>query len=271
MASSAPAPTVAPTFRSRPLAALLLAALLLAIACVPLPAVGQQTTGKAASQHGELTPLGSAADSVTPTPTTTAPANESAGSDDRPAPTAAAAGDGLIMPDDATEEELSEVVVPLSDEVLRKITDALQREQRSGQPQSTGDLILDDVLDVIRRQGSVLDGSTLESMMQQPPVTGPNPRSQPPTAQSAHPSLAPHPSLPPVIDPLLPSAGGLPAGMPQTTSEMRFFVAESLLRSARELAALPGSDAQRQRLIAAMREQATVLMIDEFAPTAADR
>lgn len=270
MASSAPAPTVAPTFRWRPLAALLLAALLLAIACVPLPAVGQQTTGKAASQHGELTPLGSAADSVTP-PTTTAPANESAGSDDRPAPTAAAAGDGLIMPDDATEEELSEVVVPLSDEVLRKITDALQREQRSGQPQSTGDLILDDVLDVIRRQGSVLDGSTLESMMQQPPVTGPNPRSQPPTAQSAHPSLAPHPSLPPVIDPLLPSAGGLPAGMPQTTSEMRFFVAESLLRSARELAALPGSDAQRQRLIAAMREQATVLMIDEFAPTAADR
>ncbi len=178
------------------------------------------------------------------------------------------AQDTLTLPADVSDDELAEVVVPLSDAVRRRISDALRQEQKSGgQPQSTGDPILDDVLNVIRRQGSVLEGSTLEAMLDVPNLSATDP------VDPADPGQAPRllTPLPRGIaaDAGMPSAP-FPASVASSASEMRFYVAESLLRSARELAALPGMDAQRRRLVAAMREQATVLMIDEFAPASMD-
>lgn len=161
---------------------------------------------------------------------------------------------------DATETELQEVVVPLSDAVKRKIADALARDGHQNDPiGSTGDPILDDVLNVIRRQGSVLDGSALDPRA--PQRGGPAAPNLPSTEQSP-------PPLP---------RGGEPVPMyPLQTEEYlagpeaRFHVAESLLRAARELAAMPGRNQQRDRLIAAMREQATVLLIDEFSHLPSD-
>ncbi len=157
------------------------------------------------------------------------------------------------LPKGVTETELQEVVVPLSDAVRRKIAEALARDAQRDEPSgSTGDPILDDVLNVIRRQGSVLDGSSLD-----PQTARPNAGAEPimPSAGQESP-LVPGQRVP-----------MRPFDVDQSFSgpDARFHVAESLLRAARELAALPGRDQQRSRLIAAMREQATVLMIDEFS------
>jgi hypothetical protein len=157
------------------------------------------------------------------------------------------------LPKQATETELQEVVVPLSDAVKRKISEALSRDAQSNEPSgSTGDPILDDVLNVIRRQGSVLDGSSLDPQL--PPAKTGSPLGSR-NAENDSPIFSgdPVPAYP--IDDEQSLSG----------PDARFHVAESLLRAARELAALPGRDQQRNRLIAAMREQATVLMIDEFS------
>lgn len=157
------------------------------------------------------------------------------------------------LPENATEAELQEVVVPLSDAVRRRISEALARDAKQDEPGgSTGDPILDDVLDVIRRQGSVLDGSSLDAKSPSPITVV---EQESPGAVAA-PALGPGLPVPaPSFDPQQSFSG----------PDARFHVAESLLRASRELSTLPGRDQQRNRLIAAMREQATVLMIDEFS------
>jgi len=162
------------------------------------------------------------------------------------------------LPRDATDDDLQEVVVPLSDAVKRKIAEALSRDgQQSGAPGSTGDPILDDVLNVIRRQGSVLDGSSLDPQAGQPGIF---PQENMQAAGSVQRVPPPQPSA---MVPLA-SEGQL------SGPDARFHAAESLLRAARKLSALPGRDQQRNRVIAAMREQATVLMIDEFSQLPTD-
>lgn len=162
------------------------------------------------------------------------------------------------LPPNASDAELQEVVVPLSDAVKRKIAEALSRESSAAtSDQSTGDPILDDVLSVIRRQGSVLDGSSLDLR------SGPRQTDNPQTGGVPTDVPLPNDSL----SEQLPRAGRRGAKSPDQGPDARFVVAESLLRTARRLASLPGSDAQRQRLVAAMREQATVLMLDEFSQT----
>jgi len=157
------------------------------------------------------------------------------------------------LPKDATKTELQEVVVPLSDAVKRKIAEALARDAQPNESSgSTGDPILDDVLNVIRRQGSVLDGSSLDPQSGQLKSIE---QQNIPVAGQAMP-ITPGEQAP--IFPMISEASF-------SGPDARFHVAESMLRAARELAALPGRDQQRNRLIAAMREQATVLMIDEFS------
>jgi len=164
----------------------------------------------------------------------------------------------LTLPEDVADESLQQVVVPLSDAVKRRITEALRKEGQAGgqgdAPASSGDPILDDVLDVIRRQGSVLDGSFLEVP------------SDDESGRAELPSRAPlrfPDSAPPIPGSAMPIPRYAADGVP--TADARFHVAESLLRAARKLAALPGADVDRNRLVAAMREQATVLLIDEFS------
>jgi hypothetical protein len=177
------------------------------------------------------------------------------------------------LPQNATEDDLQEVVVPLSDAVKRKIAEALSKQSSPATgDQSTGDPILDDVLNVIRRQGSLLDGSSLDPRnlsdaspeRQFRPSTDPSVTDQPGVDQSD--TARPRISL----------ADQFPGGSRRKVKasaegpDDRFAVAESLLRAARKLAMLPGGDPQRQRLIAGMREQATVLMIDEFSQSATE-
>lgn len=160
------------------------------------------------------------------------------------------------LPPATPDNELQEVVVPLSDAVKRRIAEALAKDGDPQEPMaSTGDPILDDVLNVIRRQGSVLDGSSLDP--QKIPAGEALDRSLPAADEGVLPRGGLLSPLPPAVS---------PTGEPMISGpEGRFYVAESLLRAARELASLPGRDSQRNRLIAAMREQATVLMIDEFS------
>lgn len=154
----------------------------------------------------------------------------------------------LTVPESATDEDLQEVVVPLSEAVKRRIEEELRAGREASadarQPQSSGDPILDDVLEVIRRQGSVLDGSSLD------------PQSIGETARR-----------------LRARDGGMPPPSPSpafsdnfnpNSSEARFETAEALLRASRMLGGLPGRDASVERLIAGMRQQAAVLLIDDF-------
>lgn len=162
------------------------------------------------------------------------------------------------FPRDAADEGLQQVVVPLSEAVQRKIAEALSRNgQQDAVFGPTGDPILDDVLSVIRRRGSVLDGSSLDPQSGQPGVF------QQESRQAAEPLQR--------VPPPQPSVLGPPAGDdPISGPDARFQVAEALLRAARKLSGLPGRDQQRTRVIAAMREQATVLMIDEFSQLPTD-
>ncbi len=122
----------------------------------------------------------------------------------------------------------------LSPEIKRRIEQALQRardrekQARESQPQSGagGDMILGDIMEVIRQRGSVLDGSVLD---------------------------------PKIGDPLEPPATGDVAAAPAV-----YEVAEDLLRASRLLAALP-PDSQRQQLVRSMRHQATQLLIEAIA------
>jgi hypothetical protein len=143
------------------------------------------------------------------------------------------------LPQGATAEELQQVVVPLSDAVKQRITEALANPaQQGGVGGSSGDPILDDVLNVIRRQGSILDGTSLDESLDRAPLPASGASERLPNRQSS-------------------KAGD--------SADERFFTAECLLKAARKLAALSDGDAQRQRLVAAMREQAAMLMIDEFS------
>lgn len=152
----------------------------------------------------------------------------------------------------AVENGGNQVVVPLSEPARRWIEQALRRQANdpTAPIPSTGDALLDDVLDVIRRQGSVLDGSMLDEQLEEDTrslldrSTGPDAEAVP---------------LPPRPD------DSLPGDPTVAHPDARFHVAESLLRAARELAALPRRDASSDRLIAAMREQATVLLVDEYS------
>ena len=99
---------------------------------------------------------------------------------------------------------------------------------------ATGDPILDDVLGIIRRQGSILDGSVLD----------------PVTADDRHDSVLPD------------SRRADGANSDSRARDSVYDVAEQLLRVARMLQRLPGRDAERNELARAMRGQATKLMID---------
>lgn len=152
----------------------------------------------------------------------------------------------------AADEGADQVVVPLSEPARRWIEQALRRQANdpTAPIPSTGDALLDDVLDVIRRQGSVLDGSALDERLDQD--------TRELLDDSTEPLDSPVPAAP-RPDYLIP---GDPVA---THPDARFHVAESLLRAARELAALPRRDESSDRLIAAMREQATVLLVDEYS------
>src|SRR5690606_30043368 len=69
----------------------------------------------------------------------------------------------------AADGGANQVVVPLSEPARRWIEQALRRQANdpTAPIPSTGDALLDDVLDVIRRQGSVLDGSALDDRLDQ--------------------------------------------------------------------------------------------------------
>lgn len=105
------------------------------------------------------------------------------------------------------------------------IRDALRG--REGGASATGDAILDDVIGIIRTQGSVLDGTILDEDVE---------AVLPPGAIA---SGAPHPDAS-MVD----------------VSEQRYRVAESLLRTARLLSGLPDADGQRQSLVRQLRMEA---------------
>lgn len=176
----------------------------------------------------------------------------------------------LTLPTDEADAAggVQQVVIPLSDEVRRRIEAALRRPASDDQgrplpPATTGDPILDDVLEVIRRRGSLLDGSALD-----------------PQEELAADDLSRPPALLPPIGRRQGSAGeslsdllgrevagdGLDGAV---NRDAGFEAAEALLRAARKLSALSGDDEGAQRLIAAMRERATMLLLDEFSPSAA--
>jgi len=104
----------------------------------------------------------------------------------------------------------------------------IQRALQTGEATETGDPILDETLRVIRKQGSVLRDW--------------------PADQAIYSSDAE------------PPAGLSPAGVspapPSAISEAHYKTAESLLRSARLLAELPGNDSQRQQIVAQLRAEA---------------
>ncbi len=125
-----------------------------------------------------------------------------------------------------------------------RIADMLQRAQQnlglheqarasSNQSHST-DPILNDVLDVIRQRGSVLDGSSLDET--------PHAEMQPHAHDAAYPQ-------PPRM----------------SDADRRYQVAESLLRSARLLQQLGASDPEQAQLIQSMRQRALKLMIQSAA------
>lgn len=114
---------------------------------------------------------------------------------------------------------------PRDTRVRDRIRDALRGGE--GGASATGDAILDDVIGIIRTQGSVLDGTTLEQDVE---------AVLPPGAVAPG---APHPDAA-TID----------------VSEQRYRVAESLLRTARLLSGLPDADGQRQSLVRQLRMEA---------------
>ena len=170
-------------------------------------------------------------------------------------------------------------MIPLSGEVRKRIEDALRKptkDQRGNPlpPTSTGDPILDDVLQVIRNRGSVLDGSSLDPQTYleaapQPPATGRTVRPAPPRPLprariEEFPDPQTYPAEPLSGYPAAPRYGSSEAGQPRPDS--RFVAAEALLRAARLLADVPATDEGTAALIGAMRERAAMLLIDQFTP-----
>ena len=182
-------------------------------------------------------------------------------------------------PKGADNGNVQQIVIPLSGEVRKRIEDALRKptkDQRGNPlpPTSTGDPILDDVLQVIRNRGSVLDGSSLDPQTDleaapQPPATGRTARPAPPRPLprariEEFPDPQTYPAEPLSGYPAAPRYGSSDAGQPRPDS--RFVAAEALLRAARLLADVPATDEGTAALIGAMRERAAMLLIDQFTP-----
>jgi hypothetical protein len=182
-------------------------------------------------------------------------------------------------PKGADNGNVQQIVIPLSGEVRKRIEDALRKptkDQRGNPlpPTSTGDPILDDVLQVIRNRGSVLDGSSLDPQTDleaapQPPGTGRTARPAPPRPLprariEEFPDPQTYPAEPLSGYPAAPRYGSSDAGQPRPDS--RFVAAEALLRAARLLADVPATDEGTAALIGAMRERAAMLLIDQFTP-----
>lgn len=111
-----------------------------------------------------------------------------------------------------------------------RIRDKIREALRGGEggASATGDAILDDVIGIIRAQGSVLDGTALDEDVEAVLPPGATAPGAPPTDAST-------------ID----------------VSEQRYRVAESLLRTARLLSRLPDADGQRRSLVRQLRIEAT--------------
>lgn len=190
-----------------------------------------------------------------------------------PAPTAELPS---LSVDEALDEieagSQQQVVIPLSDAVRRRIEDALNQPTTDGQGRvlpraSTGDPILDDVLDVIRRRGSVTDGSSLDLRNELAPLDADRRYSDTERVPSqGTESWSDRRSLP-FRDSLGESE---PGSFGVVSPDARYDAAEALLRAARKLSTVPGGDASTARLIAAMRERAAMLMLDQFAPEVDD-
>lgn len=120
-----------------------------------------------------------------------------------------------------------------ADEAVERIREALQ----SGQVTPAGGL-LGDVLEVIRKRGSILDGSVLDPLME------------------------PEPNA---VDPV-PAANRFSAGDQKPTQNVSQTVrtAELLLRSARRLERVSSDDDQCLRLIRQMRVRATSMLSDLY-------
>lgn len=122
------------------------------------------------------------------------------------------------------------------------------RETLSGGPtdRPSGDPLLDDVLQVIRGRGSILEGSSLAEQ----PVSDSVPR------------RPRNPTLPRNIG--SPSTPGLPDASEDWSMgsgrSSRYRTAEMLLKAARLLAREPGSDESRTELVGRMRAEAAQLM-----------
>jgi len=111
------------------------------------------------------------------------------------------------------------------------IADSLKQDAPSTETQSSGDPILDDVLGIIRRKGSVLDGSVLD-----------------PKADEA------------LSDTFLPSKN---AGKSESFErDSVYHAAEQLLRVSRMLQRLRSRDRDSDELIRTMRLQAAKMLID---------
>lgn len=128
-------------------------------------------------------------------------------------------------PVDGLSDERTEDDAANEAEAKAQIRKALQGAGGENEQQkSVRDPLLDDVLQMLRRQGSLLDGTVLDPKLNE-------------TAERAEP------------------AGSGPSARPNRPAAFR--TAETLLRSARLLEALPGQDAARQQLIQRMRGEAS--------------
>lgn len=118
-----------------------------------------------------------------------------------------------------------------------KIAESLDQENQSQDPKPTGDPILDDVLEIIRRRGSVLRGSALEDANQTPKI-----------------------AIIETDEPLRSIAGG-----EISPSISVYLAAEQLLKASRTLERLGGPSNDRSELIRAMRSHAAKLLIDAIS------
>ncbi len=130
---------------------------------------------------------------------------------------------------------------PENQAALSRIAEMLQRSgadahsfPSDGQSPPSADPLLNDVLEIIRQRGSVLNGSSLDEPEQ--------------THDSLHSDD-------------LPMQGGEPGAVARDPSEHRYRTAESLLRSARLLGQIAAQDPEQQSLVRAMRQRALVLLI----------
>ena len=126
---------------------------------------------------------------------------------------------------------------PSSQEMERareKIAEFL-RKNKAAEAKASGDPVLDDVLDVIRRQGSVLDGSALD----------PN---------------APSEAIVPV-----PGWDADRGSAALQGSDAGYVAAEHLLKAARSLQQVQSRSREDAELVRAMRRRAAKLMIDTLS------